>query len=137
MEHYRRPHNKGLKQDEGFISVHLKNPSCGDDLSVQVRMEDSTLAEVRQEGSGCAICCSSASVMTDILEGEEASRAKAIIQEFKNMVSDEEFDADCLEDAIAFSGVAKLPPRIKCAVLAWLACEECLDLYEAKQDKLV
>ncbi len=126
MEHYNNPRNKGLIDNEGYLTVHLKNPSCGDDLTIQVRFEGDRLADIRQEGTGCAICCSSASVMSERLAGLEIPEAETVIQAFKDLVSGEGCDEDLLEDATAFQGVADLPPRIKCATLAWLACEEAI-----------
>lgn len=127
QEHYKHPKNKGLKEGAGFATVHFKNPSCGDDLTVQVKVEDATVKEIRHQGTGCAICCASASVMSELLKQRGVAEARELIAEFKRMVSAEPFDEEKLEEAAAFQGVAQLPPRIKCATLAWSACEEGLE----------
>lgn len=123
-DHYRRPRNKGLVNDDTYKTIHLKNPSCGDDLTVQLKTENEELKDIRQSGSGCAICCASASVMSERLKGRKKPDALKIIDEYKKMLSGEEFDEELLDEAAAFQGVSKLPPRIKCAALAWTACEE-------------
>lgn len=133
QDHYKNPHNKGLKNDPEYVTVHFKNPSCGDDLTVQVKFDGQNIVDIRHQGSGCAICCSSASVMSELLKAKTLGQAQAIIKEFKLMVSAEAFNEDLLEEAVAFQGVAQLPPRIKCATLAWLACEEGLESYHEKK----
>lgn len=126
MDHHRNPRYKGLVDNPGYVTVHLKNPSCGDDLTVQVKFDGQNIVDIRHMGTGCAICCSSADVMSTLLRSRSIEDAEACIRQFKLMVSDQPFDEGVLEDAIAFHGVASLPPRIKCATLAWLACEEAI-----------
>ncbi len=133
QDHYKNPHNKGLKNDPDYVTVHFKNPSCGDDLTIQVKVDGEKIVDIRHQGSGCAICCSSASVMSVLLKAKTVMDALAIIKEFKLMVSAEPFNEELLDEAVAFQGVAQLPPRIKCATLAWLACEEGLENYHEKE----
>ncbi len=133
QEHYKNPRNKGLKDEPGYVNVHFRNPSCGDDLTVQVKAEGERIVDIRHQGTGCAICCSSASVMSELLKAKSLDEAFAIIKEFKLMVSAEPFIEELLDEAVAFQGVAQLPPRIKCATLAWLACEEGLESYHEKE----
>lgn len=131
-DHHRNPRNKGLVDQEGYQRLHLKNPSCGDDLEIQLHLQNGVLQDIRHEGTGCAICCSSASIMSERLKGCEVNEAKAIICEFKQMVSAEPYNEELLEEAIVFQGVANLPPRIKCATLAWLACEAAIEQQETQ-----
>ena len=131
MDHYQNPRNKGLKEGEGYVTVHLKNPSCGDDITIQVKLaaDGEHLEEVRQAGDGCSICCSSASMMTELLTAKTVTEAENLIDQFKFMVTAEAYDEDVLGEAIALQGVARLQPRVKCATLGWLAAEEAI--YEA------
>ncbi len=128
MDHYRNPRNKGLVSDADYVTVHLKNPSCGDDLTVQVKAAGEQILAVRQDGSGCSICCSSASMMSELLSAKTITEAQEIIREFKLMVEAEPFDEDRVGDAISLQGVSHLPQRVKCATLGWKACEQALDL---------
>ncbi len=132
MDHYRNPRNKGLVKEVGYVTVHLRNPSCGDDLTVQLKADHDCLAEVRQEGSGCSICCSSASMMTELLQGDSLSEATAKIASFRQMIEGETYDEDVLGDAVSLQGVSQLPQRVKCAMLAWKACEQGIDLLAQK-----
>ena len=122
MDHYKNPRNKGLSDDPKYISFRLKNPSCGDDTTIQAKIEDGIIKAVRFEGAGCSICCSSASVMTELLKDKTIKEAKALINDYYNLIKGEEVkDPDALDEAIAFVGVHQFPARVKCATLAWKA----------------
>lgn len=124
MDHYKNPRNKGLK---GYNQVHLRNPSCGDDIYIEADIDDGMIKEVCHEGSGCSICCSSASVMSEVLTGKDVMTASKIINTYYQMIKGEEIeDEDILEDALVYKGVSQFPARIKCATIAWKAMEELL-----------
>jgi SUF system NifU family Fe-S assembly protein len=128
MEHYKNPRNKGLLQDDKYKTVHIKNPTCGDDITIQSKIEDGTVKDVRHDGTGCSICCSSASVMSETLMGKSVDDATKIKDAYINMLTNKEFDETVeLEDAVAYTGVRKFPARIKCASIAWKAFEGTLD----------
>ena len=80
MDHYKNPHNKGLVENDEYKTVHLNNPSCGDDMFVQIKLDDGKLVDVRHNGHGCSICCSSASVMSDCLKGKSKDEALSTIE---------------------------------------------------------
>lgn len=124
MDHYKNPRHKGLK---GYKQVHLRNPSCGDDVTVEADIQNGLVKDVRHEGQGCSICCSSASVMSELLSGKNVDEAKKIIQTYFQMIKGEEvLDEELLEEALAYQGVSQFPARIKCAIIAWQAMEEIL-----------
>lgn len=122
MEHYKNPRNKGLVDDDSYHTIHLKNPSCGDDVYVQVKFENGKIVDVRHTGTGCSICCSSASVMSELLKEKTIDEANAIINDFYEVVKgNTPSDEESLEEAIVYAGVSKFPARVKCATLAWKA----------------
>jgi len=124
MDHYKKPRNKGLQQGGGYRHVHLKNPTCGDDVTVGVKLVDGVLEDIRHEGVGCSICCSSASVMSDILKDKHIDDAERIILNFYEIVKGAAFDKTLpMGDAVAYAGVANFPARIKCATIPWKALE--------------
>jgi nitrogen fixation protein NifU and related proteins len=124
MDHYKSPRNKGLLPDPDAMTVHLTNPSCGDEMTVQISLSDGAVKEVRHQGSGCSICCASASIMSETLKGKKVEDALETIEAFYTMVKGMPYDQSVLEgDAIAFQGVSRFPARIKCATLAWKAAE--------------
>ena len=127
VEHYKNPRNKGLKEGADYRKLRLKNPSCGDDVTIQIKTKDNVVEEVLHEGSGCSICCSSASVMSEVLTGKDVEEAKSIIEDYCNMIKGEEVkNEDALEEALVYQGVAAFPARMKCATIAWKAVEEVL-----------
>jgi len=127
MEHYKNPRHKGLLNDESYHTSHIKNPTCGDDITIQSKVEDGIVKDIRHEGTGCSICCSSASVMSEVLVGKKVEEAEKILKTYLNMLSNKEFDEEVeLEDAIAYRGVSQFPARIKCASIAWKAFEDTL-----------
>ncbi|MBO7078218.1 MAG: SUF system NifU family Fe-S cluster assembly protein [Bacilli bacterium] len=118
-DHYKNPRNKGLKGNGNLM--HKRNPSCGDDIEVEVILDGDKVKEVRHDGKGCLICCSSASVMCSVLEGKTVDEAKEISKNFFEMLKGEDVDLDLLDEASIYSGVSKFPARIKCAALPWHA----------------
>lgn len=125
MDHYQRPRNKGIKEDDEALTVHLNNPSCGDRITLQMKMVDGKIADARFEGEGCSISMSSASMMTDAVKGLNKEEALKMADLFSRMMRGEEIDTDIdLGDIEALQGVSKFPARIKCATLAWKALEQ-------------
>ena len=124
MDHYKNPRNKGLIQDPEYKTVHIKNPTCGDDITVQSKIEKGIVKDVRHDGTGCSICCSSASVMSEVLIGKTKEKAVVIAENYLNMLANQDYDENVdLEEAVVYSGVRKFPARIKCASIAWKAFE--------------
>lgn len=125
MEHYKSPLHKGLIEDPAYFIVHLHNPSCGDDMTVQVKVDGHYITDIRHEGTGCSICCSSASVMAETLINKDVNEALKVIDAFYNLLMAKPYDETLLiGDALAYGGVSQFPARIKCASLAWKALEQ-------------
>ena len=119
-DHRNYPRNKGLI--EGYKTLKVKNPSCGDDVTVQLDIENGIIKDVRHIGTGCAICCSSASVMSETLKGKDLKVANEIIEDFYELIKGNyPEDEDRLGDAIVYVNIHNYPPRAKCATLAWRA----------------
>ncbi len=122
MEHYKNPRNKGLVRGVGYNEFHIKNPSCGDDITIESLVEDSVIKACHHQGTGCSICCASASVLSEIMTGKKVIEGKNIADNYLRMVKDEAYDNNIdLEEAEVFAGVKLFPARIKCASIAWQA----------------
>ena len=110
-------------------SLEGVNPSCGDDITLQLRVKDGKIEDAGFIGSGCAISQASASLMIDLVKGRTVEDAHRLIslyfQMIKGKITPEELDD--LEDVAALQGIAHVPARVKCAVLAWHTLEEALD----------
>ena len=126
LEHYREKHHSGLREPFG-AQVHHVNPSCGDEVTLRVRLDGQQVADVSYEGVGCSISQASTSVMTDLVIGRSVTEALALHEEFTELMhsrGETEPDEETLEDAVAFAGVAKFPARVKCALLGWSAFKD-------------
>ena len=124
MDHYKNPRNKGLLNGSEYKTIHIKNPTCGDDITIQSKINNGEVIDVRHDGTGCSICCSSASVMSETLIGKSIEEAVKVKDAYLGMLTNKEYDESVeLEDAIAYQGVSKFPARVKCASIAWKAFE--------------
>ena len=131
MDNYKNPKNKGIILNSDYVNIHLKNPSCGDDMHVCCKVTNGIIDDIRHDGHGCSICCSSASVMSGLLKGKRVSEAREIINDFYEMVKGNEIlDEERMDEAIAYKSVSQFPARIKCATLSWKAMEEALNKSE-------
>lgn len=127
MDHYKNPRNKGLTKSEGYVLCHLKNPSCGDTIDVESKIVDGKIVDIRQDGSGCSICCASASIMSDFFIGMEVSEALKYIDNYLKMVSNREYDNSLDFDELSvFEGIKDFPARVRCASIATQALENTL-----------
>ena len=125
LDHYRNPHGKGLR--DGDAEVHHVNPTCGDEITLRVRLDGSRVADVSYESQGCSISQASASVLNDLVVGKPVGEAQQIQEAFLELMQSKgsaAADEDILEDAVAFAGVSKYPARIKCALLGWMAWKD-------------
>ena len=98
------------------------NAVCGDPIWVDVAVEGDTVADIGFEGTSCAICQSSASIMTNLVKGGSVADAEGLVQRFRAIVTGQaEPDATTKAGKYmsAFAGIANLPVRVKCAVLPW------------------
>ena len=127
LDHYKRPRNRGTLE-EADREVHMRNPSCGDEIRLQLRMEGERVADVRFEGVGWSISQASVSMLTQLVRGKDTAEALRIAARFTAMMHG---DADAardraLGDLRALAGVSRFPVRVKCALLGWNALEEAL-----------
>jgi nitrogen fixation NifU-like protein len=126
LDHYKSPRNK-RELPGAELRCTRNNPLCGDEITVYVHEEDGTIAGVSFTGAGCSISQSSASMMTEAVEGKDVDEALKLAADFRGMMAGEvEPDEDAFGDLIALKGVVKYPIRIKCAVLAWDVLQEAL-----------
>lgn len=127
MDHYQYPHNHKLTEDASYASVHMASDSCIDDITVQSKIEDGVIRDIRFDGVACTISTASTSMMTDLLKGKKVKEAKGIIDNYFGMIDAKEYDPDVLEEAVAFKNVYRQANRIKCATIGWKAISQMID----------
>jgi nitrogen fixation NifU-like protein len=123
LDHYKHPHGRGLRDPFDAESFQV-NPTCGDEVTLRVKLDGDKVADISYEGQGCSISQASTSVLTDLVVGQSLEDAFTKLDAFVELMQGRgkvEPDEDVLEDGIAFAGVAKYPARVKCALLGWMA----------------
>ena len=121
LDHYRRPRNFHEMADATSVE-RGHNPLCGDEVTLYLRIEGDVIADASFKGVSCAISRASASMMTTMIKGKTRAEADALFERFHDLVTGKITEAE-LDPSLAslkvFAGIAKLPVRVKCAVLAW------------------
>ncbi len=127
LDHYRKPRNKGVIENAD-ASVPMKNPLCGDEITLHVKFGEKAVDDLSFSGRGCSISQASASMMTQLLKGKDLDDVDVLRNRFRDMVMGDEAAAQdsSLGSLRALSGVARFPARVKCALLAWNALETAL-----------
>lgn len=129
LDHNRRPRNFH-PMEHASCSADGKNPNCGDQLTVWLRVEDDVVSDVSFQGQGCAISKASASMMTDAIKGKSRASVVELYEKVHKLVTGE--DPALAKDKEmgslrALGGVSKFPMRVKCASLSWHAMKAALD----------
>ena len=126
LDHYRRPQGRGLR--EPFeAQVHHVNPSCGDEITLNVNISNGIVSSISWEGVGCSISQASTSIASDLMTGKSLDEALKVVESFSDLMSSKGMMAgneEILEDGVALAGVSKFPARIKCALLGWMAFKD-------------
>jgi nitrogen fixation NifU-like protein len=128
LDHQKHPQNFGLT-DDATAQSHQLNPTCGDEITLQVHVDGSTVTSVTWEGRGCAISQASASLFSELAAGQSMTELDEKIDSFRTAMRSRGAilpDEELLGDAAALGGVSKYVARVKCAMLAWVAAEDAL-----------
>lgn len=128
MEHNRSAHNRKQLEDPD-LSERGHNPSCGDDITLDIKLEDGIIKDASFHGHGCAISQASTSIMIDLIKDKKVKDALNLVEIFIGMIKKEitdEKELEMLEDAVAFQNISNMPARVKCAVLAWHTLKEAI-----------
>ncbi|NKX49803.1 SUF system NifU family Fe-S cluster assembly protein [Arthrobacter deserti] len=132
LDHARSRHGFGLAAPEAGEQAgesHQLNPTCGDEITLRASLRSEAVSRLSWEGAGCSISMASASVLTDLAAGLPREELLALIGAFREVMrprGSAEADEELLGDAAAFTGGARYPARVKCAMLAGVAAEEAL-----------
>jgi len=126
LEHKRAPRHWGALERPTHQS-HGHSPQCGDDLTLQLRVHDGRIEDLRYHGQGCAICIASASMMSEAVAGQSVEHAQALHEHFRAVLTGQrEPEERTLGKLVSLAGVRRSPNRIKCALLAWHALAHAL-----------
>jgi nitrogen fixation protein NifU and related proteins len=134
LDHYKRPQHKGLAATYD-AQVHHVNPSCGDEITLNVTLDGKKVSAITWDGVGCSISQASVSILSDLLLGKSVAEADLVLTNFTELMQSKGTmvgDDAILEDAVAMAGVSKFPARIKCALLGWMAYKDAVVQAQAK-----
>ncbi|MEU1971810.1 Fe-S cluster assembly sulfur transfer protein SufU [Microbacterium sp. NPDC019599] len=133
LDHSKRRVGFGLVDEgPGVATSYQRNPICGDEITLRVRVEGDRVSGVTWEGAGCAISQASASMLASLVAEENGmprTEASALVDGFREALRSRgtiELDEETFSDAAALSGVSRYTARVKCAMLAWVAFEDAL-----------
>lgn len=127
LDNFKNPNNKGLVEDKSYIQEKKASSSCIDNFTIQLKLEDNVIEDIRFDGEACAIATSSLSISIDKLIGKTKEEALDIIDNYMNMIENKEFDKNKLEELIAYEDIQKQPSRVKCATLGILGIKDLIE----------
>ncbi len=123
MDHYSNPTNKHEPNSDKFEKIHMHSDNCIDDLNIFLLVENNIVKDACFEGVACTISTASTDIMCDLLKDKNIDEAKNIIKQYDNMIHEQPFDEEVLEEAIVFINTSKQAARIRCATIGWNAAD--------------
>ena len=133
MDHYNNPLHKNVPQNlEGYKKIRMDSDSCIDDITIYIKIEDDKIIDACFEGVACTISTSSTDILCDLIIGKSVKDALYIVEQYKNMIYEKDFDDSVLDELIVFINTHKQADRIKCATLGPIGVE---DIINGKDDK--
>ena len=133
MDHYNNPLHKNVPQNlEGYKKIRMDSDSCIDDITIYIKIEDDKIIDACFEGVACTISTSSTDILCDLIIGKSLKDALYIVEQYKYMIYEKDFDDSVLDELIVFINTHKQAARIKCATLGPSGIE---DIINGKDDK--
>lgn len=117
LDNYQDPYNRGLVDDDSYLSINTSSESCIDNLDFMMKVENDIIKDLRFDGEACAISTSAASIMINLLIGKSVDEALNILKNYQNMINEEEYDSNVLKDLVVYDEVGKQPNRKNCVLL--------------------
>ena len=130
LDHYKSPRGKGLKNPFDGQAHHV-NPTCGDEITVQVKLskDKKTIETISYDGQGCSISQASASIMFEQVNQKSIEEFNQINDDFLKMMQGKgnyQGNEELIGDGVSMIGVAQYPARVKCALLSWMAAKDAI-----------
>lgn len=127
LDNYQDPMNRGLTQDSGYLRVNTNSESCIDNLDFMMKVEDGVVKDIRFDGEACAISTSATSIMIRSLIGKKVEEVRNILENYRKMINEEEYDSELLGELNVYDEICKQPNRKNCALLPRVAITEMLE----------
>ena len=126
LDNYQEPMNRGLIDDNSYLKVNTNSESCIDNLDYMMKIDNGKIVDIRFDGEACAISTSASSIMIRRLIGMSVDDAINVLNNYKNMISEKEYDEELLGELVVYDEISKQPNRINCALLPSVAIEKML-----------
>lgn len=126
LENFENPVGKGLKNDSSYKKINQNNSSCIDNFDIELLLDGDIIKDIRFDGEACAIATSAISISISKLIGKTKEEALLIIENYENMINEEEYDENLLQELTAYEDIYKQPARKKCATLGILGIKNLL-----------
>ena len=127
LDNYQDPMNRGLIEDDSYIRVNTNSESCIDNLDFMMKVEDGIVKDIRFDGEACAISTSATSIMIRSLIGKKIEEVEVIIDNYRKMINEEEYDSEVLGELNVYDEICKQPNRKNCALLPSVAIRDMLE----------
>ncbi len=127
LDNYQNAFNRGLVDDESYITIHSHSDSCIDDLDIMFKISDGKIEDIRFDGEACAISTSATSIMIKKLIGKSKSEVLNILNNYENMLNERKYDEEVLGELNVYDEISKQPNRIRCANLPFDSLKKVLD----------
>ncbi len=126
MDHYSNPTNKHDAPSDEYKMYHMHSDNCIDDLNIYLLVKDNKVEDACFNGVACTISTASTDIMCDLLKDKTVEQAEYIIKQYDNMIHEQEFDDEVLDEAVVFINTSKQAARIRCATIGWTAADNIL-----------
>ena len=127
FDNYKTPTNRGLIDDNSYLKTNSNSESCIDNLDFMMKVEDRIVKDIRFDGEACAISTSASSIMIKSFIGKSVDEVKKILENYKNMIDEKEYDNTCLGELNVYDDICKQPNRKNCALLPMQAVNKMLE----------
>ena len=127
LDNYQDPMNRGLIEDQSYLKVNTNSESCIDNLDFMMKIEDGIVKDIRFDGEACAISTSASSIMIRSLIGKKKEEVEVILDNYRKMINEEEYDSEVLGELNVYDEICKQPNRKNCALLPSVAIKEMME----------
>ena len=129
LDNYQDPMNRGLIEDGSYIKVNTNSESCIDNLDFMFKLEDNKIVDIKFDGEACAISTSATSIMIRTLIGKSLDEAINILDNYRKMINEEEYDENLLGELMVYDDICKQPNRKGCALIPVRAVDKALEVF--------
>ena len=129
LDNYHDPMNRGLIEDDSYIKVNTNSESCIDNLDFMMKIENDKVVDIKFDGEACAISTSATSIMIRTLIGKSLDEAIKILDNYRKMINEEEYDENLLGELMVYDDICKQPNRKGCALIPVRAIDKVLEVF--------